>query len=362
LSIFYFYNIFIFIPFIIFFLFSWFFFLKNNFFSLRISNNNTDILKNSKIFKKVHYTFFINWFLILVVNVNLCLFFLKFDFCLFWFNHLKLNNFIYYVLHFILILNFFLFICIKFYNNSNINYNIDYFFSLFNIGLFVIILYYSNTLYSFIFILEVISILILYKFSVSRYFFKNNIFYRNNNLFENNLPRPFLNLIFFQYWVNFFSTTLMLFFIFNIIYIYGSSEWFFINFLNIFNFNLLYSNSNMNYIFLWFLFFFAFLLKIGFTPIHFFKIEVYKGMPFISIFYYTTYYFFSFFFYFTILILLNFSNYKIYWFFFLLIFIVLGLFYLIILMFDINLIKSFFAYSTIINALMFFLIIFTALN
>lgn len=362
MSNFYFYNIFIFIPFLIFFFFSWFFFLKNNFFSLRINNSSIDILKNSKVFKKVHYTFFINWFLILILNVNLCLFFLKFDFCLFWFNHLKINNFIYYILHFILILNFFLFFCIKFYNNSNINYNIDYFFSLFNIGLFVIILYYSNTLYSFIFILEVISILILYKFSVSRYFFKNNIFYKNTNLFENNLPRPYLNLIFFQYWVNFFSTTLMLFFIFNIIYLYGSSEWFFINFLNLFNFNLLNNNTSINYVFLWFLFFFAFLLKIGFTPVHFFKIEVYKGMPFISIFYYTTYYFFSFFFYFTILILLNFSNYKIYWFFFLLIFIVIGTFYLIILMFDINLVKSFFAYSTIINALMFFLIIFSSLS
>jgi hypothetical protein len=360
LSNFYFYNLLILLPFFNFFFFSWFFFLKNNFFSLRINNTNSDILKNSKILKKIHYSFFINWFLIIIFNLNLYLFFLKFDFCYFWFNHLKINNFIHYILHIILFLNFFLFFFIKFYKNSNINYNIDYFFSLFNIGLFIIILYYSNTIYSFIFILETISILILYKFSVSRYFFKNNIFYKNTNLFENNLPRPYLNLIFFQYWVNFFSTILMLFFIFNIIYIFGSSDWFFVNFFNFVNLNLNSFSKSINFILLWFLFFFAFLLKIGFTPIHFFKIEVYKGMPFISIFYYTTYYFFSFFFYFTIIILVNFSNYKIYWFIFLLIFLILGLFYLIVLLFDINLIKSFFAYSTVINILMFFLIIFTS--
>jgi hypothetical protein len=152
----------------------------------------------------------------------------------------------------------------------------------------------------------------------------------------------------------------MLFFIFNIIYIFGSSDWFFVNFFNFVNLNLNSFSKSINFILLWFLFFFAFLLKIGFTPIHFFKIEVYKGMPFISIFYYTTYYFFSFFFYFNIIILVNFSNYKIYWFIFLLIFLILGLFYLIVLLFDINLIKSFFAYSTVINILMFFLIIFTS--
>lgn len=350
------------IPFITFFIFIWFFFLKNNFFSLRINNSSLDILKNSKILKKIHYNFFINWFLIIILNINIFMFFLKFDFCFFWYNHLKLNNFIYYILHFILYLNFIIFFFIKFYKNLNINYNIDYFFSLFNIGLFIILIYYTNTLYSFLFILEIISVLILYKFSVSRYFFKNNIFYKNSNIFENNLPRPYLNLIFFQYWVNFFSTTLMLFFIFNIIYIFGSSEWFFLNIFNFLNFNLINIIKNISFLLLWFFFFFAFLLKIGFTPIHFFKLEVYKGMPFISIFYYTTYYFFSFFLYFTLLILINFSSYKLYWFFFLILFILVGIFYLIVLVFDINLIKSFFAYSTIINIVMFFIIIFNSFN
>lgn len=200
---------------------------------------------------------------------------------------------------------------IKFYKNNNINYNFDYFFSLLNIGLFVILLYNSNTFYSFIFILEIISILILYKFSVSKFFFKKNIFFKNINIFEKTTSKNYLNLIFFQYWVNFFSTTIFLFFIFNIIYIYGSSEWFFINLMYFFNLNINLLIS-INYIFFWSLFFFSFFLKIGFSPLQFFKIEVYKGIPLISIFYYTTYYFFSFFFYFVLLVFVNLYNYKLY--------------------------------------------------
>ena len=36
--------------------------------------------------------------------------------------------------------------------------------------------------------------------------------------------------------------------------------------------------------------------KLGVTPFHLFKVEVYKGIPLLSIFFYTTYYFIVFFF------------------------------------------------------------------
>lgn len=359
MSNFYFFNILILLPFLTFFFFSWFFFLKNNFFSLRINSSSVDILKNSKIFKKVHYIFFINWFLILIFNINFFVFFLKFDFCLFWYNHLKLNNFIYYILHLILFLNFFLFFFVKFYKNTNINYNIDYFFSLFNIGLFVSILYFSNTIYSFIFILETISILILYKFSVSRFFFKNNIFYKNTSLFENQLPRPYLNLIFFQYWVNFFSSVILFFCVFNILLLSGTSDWLIINILNKISSTL---KNDFIYFFIYIIFIIGMFLKIGFTPTHFFKIEVYKGLSLVSILFYTVFYFMSFFLYFILIIFYYNTALKTLIWFFLFIFIVLGLIYVISLFFDINLVKNFFAYSTIINSLTFIILTFVSIS
>lgn len=42
----------------------------------------------------------------------------------------------------------------------------------------------------------------------------------------------------------------MLYFIFNLIYLYGSSEWFFVNFLNFFNLNIYYFNNFIMYTFM----------------------------------------------------------------------------------------------------------------
>ena len=43
-------------------------------------------------------------------------------------------------------------------------------------------------------------------------------------------------------------------------------------------------------------------------------------------------------------------------------FIISGLFYSVILLFDVNLIKSFFAYSTVVNVLTFMVILYMSIN
>ena len=92
-------------------------------------------------------------------------------------------------------------------------------------------------------------------------------------------------------------------------------------------------------------------IKLGVAPLHLFKIEVYNGLPYITIFFYTTFYFLIFFLFF-LFFLLNFLNIflqQIYLVFF--IFIFFGCVYTIVLLFDVSFIKTFFAYSTIINSI-----------
>lgn len=95
-------------------------------------------------------------------------------------------------------------------------------------------------------------------------------------------------------------------------------------------------------------------MKIGLTPFHLFKIEVYKGLPLISLLFYTTFYFYIYFTYFILLLnyhldflklILNSIFYLV---------IIIGSIYTVLLIFDITSLKSFFAYSTIINSLLFF--------
>lgn len=341
------------IPFFINFFFFWVFFIKNNFYNVRINPNSNDILNNSKFLKKVHYSFLINWVYSNFFYFFIYLYFIKIDFNLFWFNHLRVSNFSLNIIVVIILIAFFLLYLTKFLKNSNINYNIDYFSAIVNIIIFVPIIFLTNNMYSFLFVLELISLLILYKFSVSRSWFNNNL-----NLSNRLLPKSYLNMLFFQYWANFFSSMLIMFSLFNIIYIFGSSEWFFLEIIT----NNNYFCNNYFLMYIWSSFFIGIFLKIGFTPLHLFKIEVYKGIPFISIFFYTTWYFLSFFLFFVIIIFNNLNSLRIYFNIIFFIFILSGLFYSIILLFDVNLIKSFFAYSTIVNAMNFIIVLFLLIN
>jgi len=97
-----------------------------------------------------------------------------------------------------MLISLFVLLCIKNVNNSNINYSIDYFFSIFCLIVFIPLMFFSNTLYTFIFILEVNSLLILYKFAVSKFIFKDS-FKKSSNYLTRRLPFYYLNMLFFQY-------------------------------------------------------------------------------------------------------------------------------------------------------------------
>jgi hypothetical protein len=283
----------------------------------------------------------------------------KVDFSTYWFTHLKLNTFLLNFVFIILLVNLVMLGMIKFYKNKNINFNIDYFFALFNLCVFIPSIFLSNTMYTFVFLLEINSILILYKFSVSKYFF-NSPKNTEKNKFAKNTPKYYVNMMFFQYWINFFSSVILFFSIFNLLLLLGTTDWFIINVLN--KFNIFFKNNIIMFFAIYFIFILGMFIKIGFTPSHLFKIEVYKGLPFISILFYTVYYFLSFFLFFVLIVFYYISSFKTFVWFFLFIFIVIGLIYIISLLFDVNLIKTFFAYSTVINSMTFIILLFVSLN
>jgi hypothetical protein len=97
----------------------------------------------------------------------------------------------------------------------------------------------------------------------------------------------------------------------------------------------------------------------GLAPIHLFKVEIYKGVPLFSVLFYTTFYFLSFLFYFFLIVVTQLSAYYIYWWFLLIFLIILGALYIVSLLFDVNFIKAFFAYSTILNTINFLSLVLT---
>lgn len=144
----------------------------------------------------------------------------------------------------------------------------------------------------------------------------------------------------------------LFYFLINILLVFGTSNWFYLNFLCSSSFNISFFNEYY-ILFISILFIFFFFLKLGVAPIHLFKVEIYESIPYVSILFYTTFYVSVFLIYFSYLMsflintLLTFSG------FFIILSLVVGFLSLINLIFNVQFIKSFLAYSTIINILNF---------
>lgn len=340
--------------------YSWSFFLKNNFNYIRLNPSNFDKLNHSNIFKKYDHRLFITFTLILYCYLLVSFFFVRGFTQTVWLNHNYINNFnvnIVFLVMCVIIISYYIFINTK---HNNLIVNNDYYFSLLNASIFIPLLFFCNSLFNFLFILEVVSIIIFYKFVVSKFWFNDKFsFFKKTNILERIFSRNYVNVLFFQYWVNFFSSVVLIISIINIMYLYGSTDWFFMDLLNVINNNNL-SDSDLEFnIVLWVSFFICFFLKVGLTPSHLFKIEIYKGIPFISIFFYTTFYFLSYFIFLTVVVQIYINSFKIYYYFFFIIFIVIGFFYTLFLLFDVSFTKAFFAYSTVVNTLAFMSLLIT---
>lgn len=172
-------------------------------------------------------------------------------------------------------------------------------------------------------------------------------------LYKKKIPKSFLNMLFFQYWSSFFSSVMIVYSILSYIYIYGTIEWLIINSLNFIKCNSIIYTIYINIFVINFILLFAFLIKIGMTPLHLYKLEIYKGLSYVAIFFYTTFYFLAFFMFFILLIFTYLTSIILYYWYFYFILLIFGILYCISLLFNVSLVKVFFAYSTIVNSMSF---------
>ena len=300
-----------------------------------------------------HYSFFI------VINQVMILFAIFYFFTYkgqldsFWWNHFKLTNLSLNLILILLVINFFFLMILKVIRYKFNISKMDYFFALANLSNFLPVIFLVNTFFTFLFILEVNSCLVFYKFVVSKIWYNDSKGEYNINYLtlRRVLPKNYLNMLFFQYWATFFSSVMIMFSLIYYIYVYGTTEWIVLNLLNKIMVKFYISNVYVNNTVISAMVVFAFLIKIGFTPLQLYKIEIYKGIPYVAIFFYTTYYFLVFFLFFILLLTLYLNSFLMYWWYILLFIIVFGGIYVISLLFDINFIKAFFAYSTMVNSL-----------
>ncbi len=342
----------------------WKIFINNNFFYYRSKPISSDLLNKVTVFKKLNYSVFIRWTLAAYILYFCSIYIYKQSSFIFFWNHLSCNNFKFWIFTVLVLISFFFIIFLKFFSGAKTPISIDFLFAISNLSAVLPLFFYVNTLYSFIFLLEVLSALIFYKFVASRIWNTEEISTDalKNKSFSRSLPKQYLDMLFFQFWATFFSTITLLISTLTLFYLFNTTDWVSMYYLISLNFELGYFTNSIFFTLLLIPLLLGIFLKLGLTPLHLYKIELYQGIPFKTIFFYTTYFFLTFVTFFSYFLLFLFSYTSTYWMWLLTIFFILGVLYATALLFDVNFIKAFFAYSTVINIIFSFLIIILFVN
>ena len=265
------------------------------------------------------------------------------------------NNYNFFLINFTIYITFYLVYILYNIFFQKVNFYKDYFFSLINLIFAFPYLFLVNNFFSFIFVLEYINTLIFYKL-ISSKLNKVDVYKKYTNYYPS---KKYVNIIFFQFWTTFFSNMFFFYFFIYMLYKVGSTEWVFLNFtLTLPTYTL--KSEWLQITFMALILIISVFLKLGSAPLHLFKVEIYDGLPYLSILVYTTFYisvFFIFLLYF--LSHLCFSLYT-YIIMFLAYLLTVGLMYLVFnSIFNIQMLKTFFAYSTILNIAFFFVVFVT---
>ena len=235
----------------------------------------------------------------------------------------------------------------------------DYFITCLNFCLWIIFLFLANTLFSVIFLIELISSLIFLLISTSvfssSYFYNHVIFTLNVYQFKLIATSYFTGLLFF-FWMSLFASLGLFVFLVTFYTYFFAYDWNIIEFI----FSYFLINSSLknfcSFFAIWLLFFWCVFLKCGLVPFYLWKPTFFKSLPFHSLFFYVTFFYFFIFLFFTFFF--SFCLNELFYFFafifnFLLLFGFLSLFAILC---DSYYVKVFLSLSSILNTLFVFLV------
>lgn len=275
-----------------------------------------------------------------------------------WFGHLIFSSFSY-KLMFVILGSFMTVLCSftssVYFSSKEI---FDYLITKFNFFYWISVLFLSNSLFTTIFVIEVLSTLIFLLIITS--VFSTTFFYRNLNLsfghiFQHSTPYAYIQSILYFFWISLVSSLNL--FVFVIFFFYKMytldyylTEYIFAFFISANSFKEVLSFGLVVFIIL-----FCIFLKCGLAPLYLWKPTFFKGIPLYTIFFYVCFfYFFLFLFFIHFLV----SYISTIFFFFIsvsLVFLVSGVITLLFILCESMYLKAFLAMSSILNSLLVFL-------
>ena len=234
----------------------------------------------------------------------------------------------------------------------------DYLTTTFSIFYWVLVLFTANSIFTVIFIIEVLSATLFLLIITST--FSSAYFYRNLNLsfghlFQQVTPYTYLQSILFFFWISLISSLNL--FLFCILFYTKvlTLDWSLIEYLFIYFINSTSTKDVLALGLCWFVLLFCLFLKCGLAPLYIWKPTFFKGIPLYTLFFYVTFFYFFLFIYIIHLVTSYFG--EVFYFYSIIISImtIIGLTMLLFILCESFYIKAFLAMSSILNSLFIFL-------
>ena len=230
----------------------------------------------------------------------------------------------------------------------------DFIITLFNFFYWTTILFFANTIFTTIFVIEVLSTLIFLLLITSS--FSSTFFYRNLNLsfghlFQQSTPFSYLQSILYFFWVSLISSLNLFLFCLLFYFKLFSLDWYLLEHVFLYFASTATLREIASLGLTWFVLIFCIFLKCGIAPLYIWKPTFFKGVPFYTIFFYVCFFYFILFI-FTIHLLTSYFS-EIFYFYshVTLLFVITGLVTLLFVICESYYLKVFLAMSSILNSL-----------
>jgi hypothetical protein len=232
---------------------------------------------------------------------------------------------------------------------------LDLFTSFWLMSLFLPFGVWANTLLALFFFIELASVITFYALVSSRdLFIGGSRPLGPSQPRHASMPKEFFNALFFQFWSAFFSSVALVYSILCVFFFFGTTEWAYLAYLaslaskSGYLFSSLVPHLGLSLVL------FAVIVKLGLSPLFFYKIEIYRGLPLLVLLLYSTSYFFIFLTYFFTLLTyfmgVPFALFGT----FLAPLLLVSLIFFVSNLFDASLIRNFLVMSSMVNSISFF--------
>lgn len=320
--------------------------------------NKHNLFKTKSFFTFIHWVSINNFMLFFMYTIFIVGLYWYSSNLSIWFGHIIVFSFNLKMVN----LNLFLISLVLYVINSNSYFSskeiYDYLITIINSFFWVTTLFFLNSIFSTIFIIEVLSTIIFLLIITSNYsttFYYNTIDLSKGVYSQQVFPHSYIQSLLFFFWVSLIASLNLFLFIIMFFLKFFTFDWFLIE--HIFNY-LILSNSFWDIASIsipWFIFIFSVFLKCGLVPFFFWKPVFFKGLSFHMLFVYICYFYFYFFIFLIHLFTVYFSEIYYYYIFIMFTILFVSILFLIIILCESYYIKIFLAMSSILNSVLVFI-------